>query len=299
MSTHMTLPSVTKTWHRESYPAISPLSSSSTAGKFVLISGAGTGIGAETTLAFAEAGATAFALLGRTAATLEETAAKVKSQFPSVQEVQVIVTDISSKSAVAAAFSIIAKIRPIDIFVNNAAYFPNIGMVADLDADEFAKGFAINVTGSLLLIQGMLANAAPDAVIIHVSSCAAHMPYITKSAPYATSKIAATKLFEYVQAENPHLRVFNIQPGVIDTPMLDKAAGQLGRNPWPKDDIKLPAHFAVWLTREAARPLKGKFLWANWDVEELLELEAAKAEGALTIGLDGWKQTFIDVPLEL
>jgi hypothetical protein len=31
----------------------------------------------------------------------------------------------------------------------------------------------------------------------------------------------------------------------------------------------LPAHFSVWLASPEARFLKGKFLWTNWDVDEL------------------------------
>lgn len=35
--------------------------------------------------------------------------------------------------------------------------------------------------------------------------------------------------------------------------------------------VHLPAHFAVWLTSEEADFLKGRFLWANWDILELQE----------------------------
>jgi hypothetical protein len=34
--------------------------------------------------------------------------------------------------------------------------------------------------------------------------------------------------------------------------------------------VELPAHFIVWLASEEAKFLKGKFVWANWDAEELL-----------------------------
>jgi hypothetical protein len=39
--------------------------------------------------------------------------------------------------------------------------------------------------------------------------------------------------------------------------------------PW--DDVQLPGQFAVWLASEDAAFLKGRFVWANWDVRELLE----------------------------
>ena len=33
--------------------------------------------------------------------------------------------------------------------------------------------------------------------------------------------------------------------------------------------MSLPAHFLVWVVSEEARFLKGKYVCANWDVEEL------------------------------
>jgi hypothetical protein len=33
------------------------------------------------------------------------------------------------------------------------------------------------------------------------------------------------------------------------------------------DLVSLPASFNVWLASPEARFLKGKFLWANWDVD--------------------------------
>lgn len=51
----------------------------------------------------------------------------------------------------------------------------------------------------------------------------------------------------------------------------------------------LPATFCVFLASPSARFLKGKFLWANWDVDELKE-RAAELEGGQTfnIQLVGW-----------
>ena len=35
--------------------------------------------------------------------------------------------------------------------------------------------------------------------------------------------------------------------------------------------VDLPGHFYVWLASPEAKFLKGKFVWTNWDAEELLE----------------------------
>ena len=53
--------------------------------------------------------------------------------------------------------------------------------------------------------------------------------------------------------------------------------------------VSLPATFYVWLASPEGAFLKGKFLWANWDVDEL-KLRAKELESStdLTIGLVGW-----------
>lgn len=53
--------------------------------------------------------------------------------------------------------------------------------------------------------------------------------------------------------------------------------------------VSLPASFYLWLASPEANFLKGKFLWANWDVDEL-KARAAELESSpeLTVGLVGW-----------
>ncbi|KAJ8120190.1 hypothetical protein O1611_g10428 [Lasiodiplodia mahajangana] len=55
------------------------------------------------------------------------------------------------------------------------------------------------------------------------------------------------------------------------------------------DDVSLPASFNLWLASPEARFLKGKFLWCNWDIDELKararEFESSKE---LNIDLVGW-----------
>lgn len=55
------------------------------------------------------------------------------------------------------------------------------------------------------------------------------------------------------------------------------------------DSVSLPASFNVWLASAEARFLKGKFLWANWDVDELkAQSKEIEAGAQLSIGLVGW-----------
>ena len=55
------------------------------------------------------------------------------------------------------------------------------------------------------------------------------------------------------------------------------------------DDVSLPGGFNVWLASDEARFLKGKFVWANWDVDELKVRRKEIEEGQLlNAGLVGW-----------
>jgi hypothetical protein len=52
--------------------------------------------------------------------------------------------------------------------------------------------------------------------------------------------------------------------------------------------VNLPAHFLVWLASPEAEFLKGKFVWANWDVDDLKErADEIKSSSLLTTGLHG------------
>lgn len=53
--------------------------------------------------------------------------------------------------------------------------------------------------------------------------------------------------------------------------MLPPGAPQPEGVEW--EDIKLPADFAVWLAGPQSDFLHGRFVWAQWDVDELIALK--------------------------
>jgi NAD(P)-dependent dehydrogenase (short-subunit alcohol dehydrogenase family) len=240
----MTWPSPTKTWHSAPYPSIDPKRPElSMAGKVVFITGGGYGIGPQIAHAFATAGSTSIALIGRTASTLSATAASLKSTFPNIK-VLALVADVVDKAAVEAAFTETkAKLGPIDILVSNAGYFSKHEMVKDADVDEWWKGFEINVKGSFIVVQAFLKNMTKDAIILHVTAGGAHIPAVPALSSYASSKLASIKFFEYVAAEYPQVRVMNVHPGVLSTEM--GAKGRAAGMTMSFDDSKLSPSAAV------------------------------------------------------
>jgi NAD(P)-dependent dehydrogenase (short-subunit alcohol dehydrogenase family) len=309
----MELPTYTKQWHNDVYPDIDASRPElSVKGKRIVVTGGGGGIGSATAKAFVVAGAAEVVILGRTKQTLEATKSAILSKHPNASVIP-IVTDIAQPESVAEAFAKIANRGPIDIFVNNAAYL-SIGTVGTSDPVEWFKVYETNIKGSLLVVQAALKNInTKGGIIINVTSAAGHVPYVPGYSAYATSKIASAKVFEYLQHENPGLKVFNLQPGIIEsTSIATKAAEDSGLS-FPQQDtgkpssfllvsktlrsaadlspiVELPANFMVWLCSPEAEFLKGRFVWANWDVKELLQKKQVVEDDPtlLTLGLLGW-----------
>jgi hypothetical protein len=52
--------------------------------------------------------------------------------------------------------------------------------------------------------------------------------------------------------------------------------------------VSLPADFCVWLASDEAAFLKGKYVFANWDVDELKEkAKRLRGTGELEMWIDG------------
>ncbi|KAL4864890.1 hypothetical protein BDV12DRAFT_188617 [Aspergillus spectabilis] len=142
-------------------------------------------------------------------------------------------------------------------------------------------------TGLHFSAQAFFRHTSADAVAITVSSAAALLNFAPGFASYSVSKLAIIRLWDSFSFANPGLSVFHIQPGAADTGMNKEAGGVAAFG--LEDRVSLPANLSVWFASPKARSLKGKYLWANWDVNEL-RARAAELEASteLTIGLIGW-----------
>lgn len=230
-------PAPVKTWHNNTYAAIDPHNPELSAkGKNVVITGGGSGIGPAIARAFAKAGASNIAIVGRTEKTLLVTKTKLEVEFKDLT-VFTAVADIANKSAIDKQFSaILDHVGPINILINNAGFLPNVASIREAEIEDWWAGYEINFKGSFVVTQAFLRSAAPDASLLNMTTSIAHLPAIPRMSGYAVSKTASARFFEYVQAENPEIQVINVHPGVIMTPMLQKTmdAGFV----FPIDDSK-------------------------------------------------------------
>ncbi|KAF2636951.1 NAD(P)-binding protein [Massarina eburnea CBS 473.64] len=277
-------PSPTATWHDNIYPSITPTRPELSAkGKTIVITGGGTGIGAATAHHFAEAGASKIAIFGRREQPLLDTKASIEEKFPQVQ-VFAASADVTNKAQVDSAF---AKVGKIHVMVSNAGFAGPLEGMNDVDPEKFLATIHQNVAGAVYVSQAFMRHAAEDAVAIDVNSSAMHMNFGPYCAAYNVSKMATYRTWDCVGVANPQMRIFHIQPGVVNTDMNKEVGGVAAFG--FEDHPSLPAGFSVWLASPEARFLKGKLLWANWDVDEL-KARATELEGSqeLNIDLVGW-----------
>lgn len=212
----MSMPHFTKTHHTTGYPAIDPTRPElSAAGKTVLVTGGGTGIGFFAAQAFAKAGAAELILVGRRADVLERAKAEISAAHPGTR-VRTSVADIADARAVDALF---ADSTGIDVMVSCAADLGPLAPFARADFDAWWRGFEVNIRGPALLARGFLRVAKPGAALVNVSSAAVHFPYMPQMSCYQASKTGALKFFECLQAEHPEVQIVSLHPGVVNTDM--------------------------------------------------------------------------------
>lgn len=229
-------PSFVAKCHHDTYASISEANHElSCEGKMVFITGGGRGIGRAIAKSFAIAKAEGIFLIGRNKYDLQTTAKEIlttNAVSAGSTKVLYFVADITDAQAVSSAIQqAIDSLGRIDVLVQNAGYLDAHRSVIDSDLDDFWRTFEVNVKGGLTVIQEFL-KVAPvlGATLINIGSGAGHIPYIPGYAAYSASKLSLAKIVEYVHHENPHLRVFNINPGAIATEMQAKAGDIAARD---------------------------------------------------------------------
>lgn len=300
----MAFPSPVANYHTGTYPAINPTSPRlSTAGKNVVITGGGSGIGFEIAKSFAKSGASSISIFGRREKNLLDAKAKLDADYPNTK-IYTYVADIVDKNALVGAFeSIKATVGVVNVLVANAAYLPALSTIADADINDWYDGFEVNVKGNFNLVTAFVPVAAKDATVINLTSGVVHLPYAPGYSAYHTSKLAGTKFFDYLHHEYPEFFVLSVHPGVLRTEMSAKTPNM----PWPYDESKLiaghmldrhwtdcelvslPADFVNWAASPEAKFLNGKLVWAHWDVEDLIAIKKdIEGTDKFTLGLLGW-----------
>lgn len=260
--------------HNDTYEYVSSAKANLN-GKSVFVSGASRGIGKQTALSYAAAGASKIALAARTSlASLEpELASAAKAAGHPAPIVLAITLDVTDqKSVEAAADQIKKEFGGLDILINNAGYLEAWTPLAESDPSEWWKTFEVNVKGPYLLTRAfvpvLLGTEGGLKTILNVSSIGAHV-VMPGGSSYQTTKLALLRLTEFTQVEyaDKGLLALAVHPGGVATELANNMPeymhGALTETP------ALAADTFVWLTKERRDWLAARYVSVTWDMEEL------------------------------
>ena len=187
-------------------------------GKTVLVTGGSKGIGAESAVVLAQAGADV-AIVGRDKAGLAEVEAKIKAEGRVCLVIEADLTDVGDTRR--AGEAALAGFGTIDILVNNAG-IARIDNILDASLADWEETQAVNLRAPFLLAQVIVPKMIEQGSgkIVNVSSQAGVIA-LDGHAAYAASKGGLNMLTKVMAAEwGPYnIQCNAVAPTVILTPM--------------------------------------------------------------------------------
>jgi NAD(P)-dependent dehydrogenase (short-subunit alcohol dehydrogenase family) len=248
-----------------------------------LITGASRGIGRACALAFAQAGASKIAIGARSSLEnveklILQEAAKIGHPAPKVLKLKL---DISDEISVGTAFTQTQQsFGRLDILINNAGRLENWFPLADTEPASWWTTWEVNVKGTYLMTRAFLPLLLKggEKTVINVNSIGAHLCRAGASA-YQTGKLAVCRLTEFISVEygGQGVLAIAIHPGAVDTELIKALPAQYHTN--LVDAPELAADTIVWLTRQKQAWLNGRYISANWNMEEIISRKEEIVEG--------------------
>lgn len=239
-------------------------------GKVAIVTGAGSGIGEAAARTFAAEGCKVV-LVGRRAEPLQSTAASIAEAGG---ETLVIAADVSvGKDVDRVVAETVDRFRRIDFVFNNAGIQGNGRPIVDMNETDFDELIAINLKGPWLMTRAALRpmiEGGQGGAIVNTSSFLSSAATIGSSV-YSASKAGLDAMIRAIALEvgDRGIRINNVNPGVIDTPMLRAhgdgiipplaARAALGRVGTPQDI----ADVVVWLCTDEARFITAQSILAD------------------------------------
>jgi NADP-dependent 3-hydroxy acid dehydrogenase YdfG len=189
--------------------------------KVVLVTGGGSGIGLATARLFLENGSKV-AVTGRDFTKLSENT----KTFPGRERLFLHTTNVAEPTEVQTLVNkVVAHFGPIDILVNSAGTNIKNRTFRELTPEAWQKLIRTNLDGAFYCIHAVLPAMLQrrDGLIININSIAGLRASPLGGVAYAASKFGMTALGLGLAAEEKDhgIRVTNIYPGEVDTPILE------------------------------------------------------------------------------
>ena len=250
-------------------------------GKTAIITGASQGLGLVIAQTYFKEGANLI-LCARGADKLKQASENLSKEADKDQVIVALPTDVSSPESVRVLTqTAIANFQQIHILVNNAGVYGPMGLLEEVDWDEWVNAVKINLFGSVLMCRAMLPHFKSHQYgkIIQLSGGGAtgSLPRISA---YAASKTAIIRLVESLAEEvrGTGIDVNAIAPGALNTRLLDQVltAGEekVGEDFYTRAEkqkveggasLERAAKLAVYLASAESDGITGKLISAVWD----------------------------------
>ncbi len=228
----------------------------------VVITGASSGIGRATALAFAAKGASVVVAARREGA-LQTLVAEIAGKGGLALAVP---TDVTDEQAVQRlADQAVQRFGKIDVWVNNASVML-FAPFTDAPLADYRRVMDVNFFGYVHGARAALAEFRKQGhgTLINVSSVVTRMPQPYTSA-YVASKHAVHALGESLRQEltlagAKDIHVVNVLPAVIDTPLFQHAANYTGRRPRTFPPVYPAKNVANAIVRSANHPKRDVYV---------------------------------------
>jgi len=258
-----------------------------------VVTGANSGIGRATTLAFAQAGYHVFGTV-RGLEKADKLLAKATS-LSLADRITLVEMDVADSASVTKGFAqIYSATDQVDVLVNNAGVGGN-AVTEECPIDTYTEVFNINHNGSVRCIQAVLPQMRKrgSGAIVNVSSVVGKITAIAQS-PYYVSKWAVEGMSEGLAHEVAPfgIRVAIVEPGITRSSIFSKnidAPNQSGA--YDAHYRRLFAFYAAGITNatpaeeaaatilEAATTSSPRLRWhCSWGAGELLDARAAMTD---------------------
>ncbi|KAF2125657.1 NAD(P)-binding protein [Dothidotthia symphoricarpi CBS 119687] len=262
--------------HRSMYPLLEPSNPALATDKTVLITGVSGGIGRAIAKAWMIAGAKGIVISGRREDALKKVETELR-ELGKKTKIVVVPADVTNEESVENLWKLATEaLGRIDVLINNAGSLVQ-AMIGEGQPSEWWQDFEVNIKGVYLNIHHFLAQAhgGPGTVITLSTSILGET--FPKFASYIPSKLAQTKVMEFLNAEQPNIRTFSVFPGVVATDMPPKEYID-----YALDDPMLTGGLSLFLCTDRAEWLRGSMVSVNWDLEEMEQHKEEILEKKLT-----------------